>query len=392
VRELSLFTGMGGGIYGSLILGWKTIAYVEQDERCRKVIKQRIADGWFDAGEIYGKIEEFNKKDACKYTGKVDVLTGGFPCQPFSVAGKGEGTSDERYLFDEIIKTIKIIQPGRLLFENVPGILNHNAIIEIYQALSKIGYRPKRPLLLGSNDCDNIHKRQRVWIFADSEEFRWRRRSVQERGDEWSVSKQIERQERALWSETSGCAVREVHATNPTSERCDHRQNHRQERQVCDAEIGKLSEIQSERTQCIGEIDSTANVLPTLAEQCRRPEVLCNQRTAGDQQTEEGATTKPHSQTDSVAQGVSGTAKIHHTNNSSKRGEGVSEESLPGKYLLSRIQSIRGIEDIINRPDIPEPLLWGVDDELPDWKQQLKAIGNGQDPIVMATAWGLLNN
>src|SRR5699024_7718099 len=111
MKELSLFTGMGGGIYGSMILGWQTVAYVEQDEYCQKVISQRIQDEWFDSGEIYGDIAEFNRTDAAKYAGQIDIITGGFPCQPFSVGGKRKGTSDDRWLFDEIIKTIKTVQP-----------------------------------------------------------------------------------------------------------------------------------------------------------------------------------------------------------------------------------------------------------------------------------------
>lgn len=168
MKELSLFTGMGGGIYGSLILGWQTVAYVERDEYCQKVIKQRIANGWFDAGDIYGDIKDFNEQHAHKYTGQIDILTGGFPCQPFSVAGKRKGTSDERYLFDEIIKTIQIVQPRQALFENVPGLLDSPAIIEIYQSLNKAGYQLKTPLVLGSDDCGNIHRRKRVWLLANA--------------------------------------------------------------------------------------------------------------------------------------------------------------------------------------------------------------------------------
>lgn len=108
MKELSLFTGLGGGIYGSIILGWQTVAYVEKNKYCRKVIAQRINEGWFDKGEIYDDLAEFNKKNAYKYRELIDILTGGFPCQPHSVCGKREGTSDTRYLGDEIEETISI--------------------------------------------------------------------------------------------------------------------------------------------------------------------------------------------------------------------------------------------------------------------------------------------
>jgi len=294
ITELSLFSGMGGGIYGSLILGWKTLAYVEKDEYCRRVIKQRIEDGWFDSGEVFGDIKEFNKNHAKQYRGKIDVLTGGFPCQPFSVAGKRKGTSDERYLFDEIIKTIKIIQPRRLLFENVPGILASNAIIKIYESLSKIGYRPKPPLVLGSADCGNIHKRERVWIFADS----------------------------------SMC-------------RGDNRENNREGRQVYNSKIRTDEKDKQKRHKWLSGTNENINV--------------------------------------------------YDTDNRGERIQGKREKSIYWKQRVPRSESIRGIEDIQRRPDIPEPLLWGVDDELSDWSKQLKAIGNGQDPIVMATAYGILS-
>lgn len=291
MKELSLFTGMGGGIYGSMILGWETVAYVEQDEYCQKVIAQRIQDGWFDNGEIYGDIAEFNRTDAAKYAGQIDILTGGFPCQPFSVAGNRKGTSDDRWLFDEIIKTIKIIQPRGLFFENVPGILGDRAIIQIYQSLNKIGYRCEPPLLLGSNDCGNIHKRERVWIFAKPKSIGQHRRPPQKCRNERFVSKQVKQQGCQIWGEIKGCSFRKIHDTN---HRCQRRQG-------------------------------------------VEPQAIYRQRT------------------------------------------------------LQRREDIGGLTDLLSRPDVPAPLFWGMDDELPHWRKQLKAIGNGQDPIVMATAYNLLS-
>ncbi len=283
MKELSLFTGMGGGIYGSLILGWETVAYVERDEYCQKVIKQRIADGWFDKGEIYGDIKEFNQKHAHQYAGGIDILTGGFPCQPFSVAGKRKGTSDERYLFDEIIKTIKIIQPRQMLFENVPSLLGSPAIVEIYESLTKLGYIVNPPLVLGSDDCGNIHRRKRVWIFANA--------------------------------------------------------------------------------KCSG-----------------RPEILRGKTTSSKESFSENETEThcPH-------------IGVQPANTNSKRGQRQWTQTLQRQPVLQRSKDIRSFEDLLQRPDIPEPLLCRMDDELSPWKQRLKAIGNGQDPIVMATAFLLLS-
>lgn len=394
MKELSLFTGMGGGIYGGLILGWETVAYVEQDQYCQKVIKQRIADGWFHSGNIYGDIQEFNKNHAKQYTGKIDILTGGFPCQPFSVAGKREGTSDDRWLFDEIIKTIKIVQPRRLLFENVPGILTSNAIIKIYESLVKIGYRPKAPLVLGSADCGNIHKRERVWIFADSKEFRSGRRTSQQRDYERTVSQQTEQEGATLWCEAEGCSIRKVHdthtksqsidgakseitkhqeqqkpqlgngdvkltSTNPTSHRCDDRSDNWQERQVCKDGFRNIQEDQSERYERITRVDSNVDDVDiTNTEQRRRAQVLRDKETTGSDQTSERSAIEFDSQT------VTSTR---------------------------RNQKYQSIKDLVDDISVPEPLLCRMANEFPNIKQQLKAIGNGQDPVVMATAWCILS-
>lgn len=343
MRELSLFTGMGGGIYGSLILGWQTVAYVERDAYCQKIIKQRIADGWFDAGEIYGDIKEFNQNHAQKYSGKIDVLTGGFPCQPFSVAGKRKGTSDERYLFDEIIKTIKIVQPRQMLFENVPGLLDSPAIIEIYESLTKAGYIVHPPLVLGSDDCGNIHRRKRVWIFAHAKGERPRGRSRQGRDDEWFICEPNQQKGREVWGETPRCTIRDADATGG---RCQRGQC-----PIADTKCGGRTKILCSKTKCCKKsvsIDETASCDTHIGLQ------------------------PPHA--------------------NRKRRERQWTKKVQGLPILQRRENIRSLEDIIQRPDIPQPLLFRMDDELSDWKQQLKAIGNGQDPIVMATAYLLLSD
>lgn len=280
MKELSLFTGMGGGIYGSMILDWETVAYVEKDEYCRAVIAQRIKDGWFDNGEVYGDIAEFNKTDAAKYAGQIDVLTGGFPCQPFSVAGKREGTSDERYLWSEIEKTIQIVRPARLFFENVQGLLSDSAIVDVCRIIERLGYELSAPLLLGSDDCGNIHRRKRVWIYA----------------------------------------------TDTTQQ-----------------SINASGFESTEYSQ--------------------------------QQEPQFGNSAKP-------------TDFAHAW---SERGKGRESQEVQRESSLQGRKNLRSIADLLSRPSIPAPLFRGVDDELPDWRKQLKAIGNGQDPIVMATAYKILS-
>src|ERR1041385_3049544 len=87
LNELSLFTGCGGGVLGSLLLGHRIIGYVEKDDYCQKLIAQRIKDGIFHNAPIFSDIRTFIDSGSAElYRGVTDILSAGFPCQPFSVA------------------------------------------------------------------------------------------------------------------------------------------------------------------------------------------------------------------------------------------------------------------------------------------------------------------
>ena len=168
MNELSLFTGAGGGLLGTKLLGWKTIGYVEKKPYCQKVIRQRIADGFLDAAPIFGDIRKFISEGyAASYTGLVDVITAGFPCQPFSVAGKRGGGGDERNMWPETIGCIRIIRPRFAFLENVPGLLAHKYIQRIFGDLAESGY-DARWFVLGADDVGAPHRRKRLWILAYS--------------------------------------------------------------------------------------------------------------------------------------------------------------------------------------------------------------------------------
>ena len=141
MNELSLFTGAGGGLLGSILLGWQTIGAVEIEEYPCKVIEQRQKDGILSKFPIWQMdIREFNNHIAALYKGKVDVITAGWPCPPWSIAGAQKGESDERNLWPELHKTISIIRPENLLLENVPGILQSSYWGTILSNLAESGY------------------------------------------------------------------------------------------------------------------------------------------------------------------------------------------------------------------------------------------------------------
>jgi DNA (cytosine-5)-methyltransferase 1 len=169
MRELSLFSGAGGGLLASkYFLKWKTIGYVEYENYCQKVIRQRIKDGLLDAAPIFGDIRKFISEGyAESYKGMVDVITGGFPCQPFSVAGKGEAENDPRNKWPETRDCIDIIRPRFAYLENVPNLLNKPYIRRIYGDLAEIGYNA-RWMCLSAAQVGALHKRDRLWIVAYS--------------------------------------------------------------------------------------------------------------------------------------------------------------------------------------------------------------------------------
>ena len=115
LKLLDLFSGLGGFSLGLESTGFfETIAFVEKDEFCQKVLKKN-----FKNIPIEGDIRNV-KGD--RY--KADVITGGFPCQPFSVAGKRKGTDDDRYLWDETIRVVRECKPKWFIGENVEGLVN----------------------------------------------------------------------------------------------------------------------------------------------------------------------------------------------------------------------------------------------------------------------------
>lgn len=166
MNELSLFTGAGGGLLGTKLLGWKAIGYVEKEPYCQKVIRQRIVDGILDAAPIFGNIRKFISEGyAASYTGMVDVITGGFPCQDISCAGSGKGIEGERSgLWNEMSTVIRIVRPKYVFVEN-SSMLTVRGLGTVLRDLASMGFDAKWGVL-GHHAIGGQHKRERIWIVA----------------------------------------------------------------------------------------------------------------------------------------------------------------------------------------------------------------------------------
>ena len=180
----SLFSGIGGAELAASWMGWTNVFHCEIQEFQRKVLEY-----WFPNSISY---EDITKTDFTEWRGRIDVLTGGFPCQPFSVAGKRKGAEDNRYLWGEMLRAIRQIQPTWVVGENVNGILSmvqpgkavkvgraddlfdenfiyrteqQFTIDSICEDLECAGYSVQ-PFVIPACAVGAPHRRDRVWIVA----------------------------------------------------------------------------------------------------------------------------------------------------------------------------------------------------------------------------------
>jgi len=166
MNELSLFTGVGGGLLATRDLGWRCVGYVERDKYCQRVLAQRISDGHLDEAPIFGDIDRFIESGDCEaFRGLVDVVTAGFPCPPFSCAGKREGASDDRDKWPQTLDAIRLVRPTHVLLENVPGIAFSGYLSGVVGGLATLGYVGSH-VRLGAIDVGSQHIRRRIWLWA----------------------------------------------------------------------------------------------------------------------------------------------------------------------------------------------------------------------------------
>lgn len=163
MNELALFAGAGGGLLASRwLLNWRTVCAVEIDPYRQAVLLARQADGLLDPFPIWPDVRDF---DGRPWRGIVDVVTAGFPCQPFSVAGRRRGADDERNRWPDTIRVLREVRPRFALLENVPGLLAHEYIRTIFGDLAEAGFDAEW-CVLGADDVGAPHRRKRLWILA----------------------------------------------------------------------------------------------------------------------------------------------------------------------------------------------------------------------------------
>ena len=181
MRHIDLFSGIGGFAL-AIEKAWPNSDHIfcDNDSYCQKLLKLRYPNS-----KIYGDIKEIKSITDSDWLGlqkqgqkqqtnrgrqlfKVDILTGGFPCQPFSQAGKRRGTSDDRYLWPEMLRVIRLAKPRWVIAENVRGLLTmQNGMVfeQVCLDLENSGYEVQ-PFIIPAVAVNAPHRRDRIWFVA----------------------------------------------------------------------------------------------------------------------------------------------------------------------------------------------------------------------------------
>lgn len=217
MNHASLFSGIGGFDLAAKEVGWNNVFQCEIDPFCQSVLKY-----YFPKTVLY---EDIKRTDFTSWKGKIDVLTGGFPCQPFSVAGQRKGADDNRYLWPEMLRVIRETRPLWVIGENVAGITNmvqpgsetdvetksdqdeenyKETILEqeyiintICDDIEREGYSVQ-PIIIPACGVGAPHRRDRVWFIAHSNGSRGlqfgERRDIRDK-EQYDQDKEPERHE-----------------------------------------------------------------------------------------------------------------------------------------------------------------------------------------------------
>lgn len=164
LRSIELCAGYGGFTLGLRDHGISTVAYVERDSYAAATLVARMEEARLDQAPIWDDLCTF---DGAAWRGRVDIITAGFPCQPFSTAGKQQGVDDERWIWPWIARIIADVRPRYVFLENVPGLIRAG-LAHVLTDFAALGFDAEWGVLSAAA-VGAPHRRQRVWILADAE-------------------------------------------------------------------------------------------------------------------------------------------------------------------------------------------------------------------------------
>jgi DNA (cytosine-5)-methyltransferase 1 len=221
MKHASLFSGIGGFDLAAQWMGWDNLFHCEIDKTCQKILQY-----YWPNAKTYTDVKT---TDFTIWRGRIDVLTGGFPCQPYSSAGKRKGKEDERHLWPEMLRAIREIQPTWVVGENVLGLTNWNGGLvfeEVCADLEAEGYEVQ-PYVLPAAGINAPHRRDRVWFVAKNTMYSGRihRKHEQEGTSFWELGNTRARS-------SDGICISKGATSNANGFRRNNRSNNWKERQI----------------------------------------------------------------------------------------------------------------------------------------------------------------
>lgn len=214
MKHISLFSGQGGFDLAAQWKGWENVAHCEINPFCLQILKYY----WPNAISY----NDIKTTDFSIHRGTIDILTGGFPCQPYSQAGKRKGKEDERHLWPEMLRAIREIQPGWVVGENVFGLINWNrgmVFDEVQTDLEAEGYEVWSYVLPACSQ-NAPHRRDRIWFIAYLND---EKQSTKTSNGEWQTCLQVRQRDEIRhiinWNDEMGFI------TNPDGSRTSKHRN-----------------------------------------------------------------------------------------------------------------------------------------------------------------------
>ena len=178
MTHASLFSGIGGFDLAAEWIGWENLFHCEWNPFGQRVLKHHFPNSI--------SYNDITKTDFSIHKGQVDILTGGFPCQPYSTAGLRKGKADERHLFPHMLRCIKEVKPRWVIGENVRGLVNWNEGLvfnEVYDDLEREGYEVQS-FLIPAASVNAPHQRYRIWFVAYSNSTRVHKQHITSKSNE----------------------------------------------------------------------------------------------------------------------------------------------------------------------------------------------------------------
>jgi len=340
MNELALFAGAGGGILGGHLLGWRTVCAVEWEAYPASVLCARQNDGLLPPFPVWDDVQTFDGKP---WRGIVDVVSGGFPCQDISAAGKGAGIDGERSgMWGEMARIIYEVQPRYAFVENSP-MLTSRGLGRVLGDLASMGF-DARWGVLGAADIGANHQRDRIWIVGKT--------------------------------------------TNSSS--------HRPQKQANEFVLeGKgSSKLQFEQSRDTTEMGNTNNDGQIASEIREIAEPRSNDNKGGQEQASQSQrSSKQHGELAyAQQQGLEGRPNSGEQEIAWVRSGGALADTSFGRYKPSKSKICTGWDSFKHKSWWAiEPDVGRVANGVAARVDRLKAIGNGQVPLCAATAWKLLS-